>query len=60
MLGTESAKERVGGEARVATLVSVTQNEEILPKVQICSFSLGKSEALATLSTYSHAVLARA
>lgn len=57
--GTESAKERVEGEASVATLVSITQNQEILPKVQICSFSLRKLEALTALSIYSHVGLAR-
>lgn len=53
-------QERIRGEARVATLVSITQNQEILPKVQICSFSLRKLKALTTPSTFSHATLAGA
>lgn len=60
MPGAESARERVGSEARVTTLVSITQNRRFLPKVQIRSFTLRKSKSLATLSTYPQGALAKA
>lgn len=57
MQAAESARQRVGAARHPQSVLSI---KRCYPTVQTRSFSLGRPEALALLSTYSHATLVRA